>query len=73
MAAMLGVVAVLTLVTTLISVIVAIWLEEAPAAQFLELTRILLSWDKLAAALVVGGSATFYSQIRKILEKAGSG
>ena len=71
MAQILGVVALVTLIVTLALTIVTIWLERASAAQFLELTNSLLSWDVIAGGLVLGGTSTFYTEIKAVLAKLG--
>jgi hypothetical protein len=69
MAKALGIVGVGALAVTLVSVIVAIWLERESAAQFLELTRTLLSWKVLASGLIVGTGMRFSQQIGDVLER----
>ena len=70
MAQLLGVVAVVTLIVTLVSTIVTIWLERAAsAAQFLQLTELLLSWEVIAGAVVVGGASTFHAELKALLDR----
>ena len=71
MVQILSVVALVSLTVTLASTIVTIWLQRASAAQFLELTNALLSWEVIAAGLVIGGVSTFYAEIKAVLDKLG--
>ncbi len=71
MAQILGIVAIVALIVTLVSTIVAIWMESAAAAQFLELTNSLLSWQVIAGGLATGGASTFYTEIKAVLTKLG--
>ncbi len=71
MAQILGIVAIVALIVTLVSTIVAIWMESAAAAQFLELTNSLLSWQVIAGGLAMGGASTFYTEIKAVLTKLG--
>ena len=67
----LGVLALVSLTVTLASTIITIWTERASAAQFLELTNALLSWEVIAGGLAIGAVSTFYAEIRAVLEKLG--
>ena len=71
MAQILGIVAIVALIVTLVLTIVTIWMESASAAQFLELTNSLLSWQVIAGGLAMGGASTFYTEIRAVLTKLG--
>jgi hypothetical protein len=69
MAKALGIVGVGALAVTLVSAIVAIWLERESADRFLELTRTLLSWEVLGSALIGGAGVRFSSEISDVLKK----
>ena len=69
MVQILGVIAVVALVTTLASTIIAIWMEEARADHFLQLTDSLLSWEVIAAGLAIGVGRAFYAEIKAIMTR----
>src|SRR5262245_35069568 len=66
MAQFLGVLALVFLTVTLASTIITIWTERASAAQFLELTNSLLSWEVIAGGLAIGAVSTFYTEIKAV-------
>ncbi len=70
MATTIAVVGMITLVVTLGSTIVAIWIHDPAAAQFLDLTKALLSWKVILGALATGGTVTFKSEIKRVFPRA---
>jgi hypothetical protein len=69
MAKILGRVAIVTLIVTLVSTIATIWMERASAAQFLELTQTLLSWKVIAGGLAIGATDSFHTELRAVLSR----
>ncbi len=70
MAKIIAYVGMLTLVVTLGSTILAIWARNPAAAQFLELTKALLSWKVIIGSLATGGTFAFKTEIKKLFERA---
>jgi hypothetical protein len=73
MVQILSVVAIVSLIVTLASTTVAIWMEEPRAAHFLELTSSLLSWEVIAGGLAIGAVNVFQTEIKAILTKLAQG
>ena len=69
MAKTLGVIAIGSLIISLVLTMVTIGLQTDSANQYLELTKAILSWQVIAGGLVVGGAKTFDSEIRNFLSK----
>ena len=69
MAKTLGYVAILSLIVSLVLTIVTIWMKTDSAIQYLELTKVLLSWQVIAGGLAIGGASTFKSDISEFLRK----
>ena len=67
MATILAGVALVALSVTLVLTVVTIWLQAPSAAQYLELTKALLSWQVIAGGLAMGAVRTFHSQIAELL------
>ena len=60
MAKILRFVALSTLIVTLGSTLLAIWMEWNSADRFLTLTQAVLSWPVIAGGLVVGAGKEFF-------------
>ena len=67
--AVLTVIAIVSLIVSLVLTIVTIWLQTDSANQYLELTKVLLSWQVIAGGVAVGGAKTFKTEIGKFLTK----
>ena len=65
----LAIVALLSLIISLSSTIIAIWLQLAPKDDLMQLTEHLLSWQIIAGGLVIGAGHTFGNQIKSLLER----
>jgi len=70
MAKALGVFAYLALVVTFVSTFLAIAMGCSSAGQFMELTKVLLSWKVISGGLLVGGVHTFKDDIAARLRGA---
>jgi hypothetical protein len=69
MAKALAIVALVALIFTLGSTLVAIWGQLTPKDELLKLTQLLLSWQVIAGGLAVGGAKTFQAEIRALLAR----
>ncbi len=69
MAKALAIVALVALILTLGSTLVAIWGQLTPKDELLKLTQLLLSWQVIAGGLAVGGAKTFQTEIRALLAR----
>lgn len=67
MAKALAYVALIALILTLGSDLLAIWLQLEPKDELLKLTQLLLSWQVIAGGLVVGGGKSFQQEIKGLL------
>ncbi len=67
MAKALAVVAISALIVTLVSTLVAIWLQLEPKAELFNLIKLLLSWQVIAGGLAAGGGKTFQKEIKELL------
>ena len=67
MATILAGVALVALIVTLVLTIAAIRAEAQSAAQYLELTKALLSWQVIAGGLAMGAVRTFHTEIAALL------
>ncbi len=67
MAKALAYVAILALIFTLGSTLLAIWLQVKPKDELFNLTKLLLSWQVISGGLVVGGAKTFNKEIKDLL------
>lgn len=67
MAKTLAVVALIALILTVGSDLLAIWLKLEPKDDLLQLTQLLLSWQVIAGGLVVGGANVFQQEIKNLL------
>ena len=65
----LAIIAVLALIISLSSTIIAIWLQLAPKDDLMHLTEQLLSWQIIAGGLAVGAGHTFRAEIKKLLSR----
>jgi hypothetical protein len=65
----LAIIAVLALIISLSSTIIAIWLQLAPKDDLMHLTEQLLSWQIIAGGLAVGAGHTFRQEIKKLLSR----
>jgi hypothetical protein len=71
MAKILAGVGLMALIATLVSTLVAIWLQWPSRADLLTLTQHLLSWQVIAGGLAVGGAKTFQGEIKDLLKRIG--
>ena len=62
--------ALVSLILTLGSAFIAIWLQLPPKDDLLRLTSSLLSWQVIAGGLAVGGASTFAAEIKDSLKRA---
>jgi len=67
MARGLAIVALVALILTLGSTLVAIWLQLPPKDKLFDLTKLLLSWQVIAGGLAVGGGKAFQQEIKGLL------
>jgi hypothetical protein len=67
MAKALAYVAILALIFTLGSTLLAIWLSLEAKKELFDLTKLLLSWQVITGGLVVGGAKTFGQEINGLL------
>ncbi len=68
MAKALAYVALVALILTLGSTLLAIWLKQEVRKDLLDLTSHLLSWQVIAGGLVVGGGHAFKDDIKTLLK-----
>jgi len=69
MAKALAYVAILALIFTLGSTLLAIWLQAPPKDKLFDLTKLLLSWQVIGGGLVAGGGKTFQQEIKGLLKR----
>lgn len=69
MAKTLAIIAILMLVLTLGSTLVAIWWDLNPKDDLLKLAELILSWEVIAGGLVVGAGSSFRTAIEDRLRK----
>jgi hypothetical protein len=62
-------IAIVALVVSLASTIIAIWFQCTPKNDLLDLTKLLLSWQVIAGGLAAGAASTFHEEIRGLLKK----
>ena len=60
-------IALTSLIISLSSTFIAIWLQLVPKDDLMQLTELLLSWQIIAGGLAIGGVHTFKTEIKKIL------
>jgi hypothetical protein len=60
-------IAIVTLIVSLTSTLVAIWGQLPPKDDLLRLTELLLSWQVIAGGLAIGGASAFSEQIKRLL------
>ena len=60
-------VALVALILTMGSTLLAIWLNLEAKKELLDLTKLLLSWQVIAGGLVIGGAKTFGQEINGLL------
>ena len=73
MAKALAYTALVVLILTLGSTLVAIWYQLQPKEDLLRLTGLLLSWQVIAGGLAIGGVHTFREEIGKLLNRIANG
>jgi hypothetical protein len=69
MAKALAIIALLSLIISLSSTIIAIWLELAQKDDLMQLTERLLSWQVIAGGLAFGAGHTFRNEIKNLLDR----
>ena len=69
MAKALAYVALIALILTLGSTLLAIWLRLTSRDDLFKLTQLLLSWQVIAGGLAVGGGKTFQQEIKGLLAR----
>jgi len=62
-------VALVTLIVTLTSTVVTIWLKLPQKEDLLRLTQLLLSWQVIAGGLAIGAGSTFSKEISQLLTR----
>ena len=63
-------VAIVALIVSLVSTLIAIWLQVPAKGDLLRLTELLLSWQVIAGGLAIGGGSAFSEQIIQLLGRA---
>ncbi len=69
MAQALAYVALIALILTLGSTLLAIWAQLGSKDDLLKLTQLLLSWQVIAGGLAAGAGSTFHKEIKGLLTR----
>ena len=69
MTKVLGIFALLSLIISVSSAIIAIWFQLTPKDDLLQLVEKLLSWEIIAGGLIIGAGHTFKNEIKKLFER----
>jgi hypothetical protein len=65
----LTIIALLSLIISLSSTIIAIWFQLAPKDDLMQLTEHLLSWQVIAGGLAIGAGHTFGNEIKSLIDR----
>ena len=69
MTKMLAVVAMITLIVSLGSTVIAIWWQLPPKEDLIRFTQILIQWQVIASGLIIGGASKFEKEVRELLTR----